>query len=75
MELHSNEFQHCIQQLLASPSVRVIGAITSPIYGHRVPFCDDITSRPEVSVWRITKKNRDAVYDEMLTKALSLAGV
>lgn len=31
MELHSNEFQHCIQQLLASPSVRVIGAITSPI--------------------------------------------
>ena len=75
MELHSNEFQHCIQQLLASPSVRVIGAITSPIYGHRVPFCDDITSRPEVSVRRITKKNRDAVYDEMLTEVLSLAGV
>ena len=75
MELRSNEFQHCIQQLLASPSVHVIGAITSPIYGHRVPFCDDITSRPEVYVRRITKKNRDAVYDEMLTEVLSLAGV
>ena len=75
MELHSHAFRQCILQLLASPSVRVIGAVTSPIYGHRVPFCDDITSRPEVSVRRITKKNRDAVYNEMLTEVLSLAGV
>ena len=36
MELHSAAFRKAVDALLASPDIAVFGAITAPIYGHRV---------------------------------------
>ena len=59
MELHSARFRDAVQALLRS-GVRVVGAITAPIYGHRVPFCDEVARCENVEVLRIKKSNRDA---------------
>jgi nucleoside-triphosphatase len=75
MELHSEAFQQAVRRLLSAPWARVVGAITSPIYGHRVPFCDDVAAQPQVSVRRITQKTRDAVREELLLEAVALARV
>ena len=64
MELHSTDFQNTIRSLLTK-GVRMIGSITAPIYGHRVPFCDEISETSGVEVYKLTKKNRDAVVDEV----------
>lgn len=45
---------------------RLVGAITAPIYGHRVPFCDEVASRPGVEVHKLTKKTRDGVVQGLL---------
>ena len=38
-----------------------------------IPFCDEVTARPHVSVRRITSKTRDAARELMLADALALA--
>ena len=73
MELHSAAFQAAVTRLLASPAEAVVfGALTAPIYGHRVPFCDAIAAHGRVSVDRITQKTRDAVR-EALQRRLKMA--
>ena len=73
MELHSAAFQAAVRRLLSDPSSRVIGAITAPIYGHRVAFCDEIAEADGVCVRKITQKTRGGVRDDMLLDARSLA--
>jgi len=75
MELHSNKFQAAVEKLLQHPSIHVVGSITAPIYGHRVPFCDYITNGYEmkkhsmrVEVMRIKKSNREAVTTDYLAR-------
>ena len=66
MELHSERFKEAIERLLTCEAVPVFGAVTAPIYGHRVPFCDMVTANARVvSVDRITKKNRDDVRTDV----------
>ena len=73
MELHSIAFQAAVRKLLVSQT-RVVGAITAPIYGHRVPFCDEVVAQPQVRVVeKLTQKTRDRVREEMLREALALA--
>eukprot|EP00929_Paragymnodinium_shiwhaense_P060715 TRINITY_DN30315_c0_g1_i1.p1 TRINITY_DN30315_c0_g1~~TRINITY_DN30315_c0_g1_i1.p1 ORF type:complete len:108 (+),score=32.59 TRINITY_DN30315_c0_g1_i1:454-777(+) len=67
MELHSKKFQEAVLKLLAK-RIRVVGAVTAPIYGHRVPFCDRLTSRANVEVYKITKANRDEVQRTLREK-------
>ena len=65
MELHSTKFSEQVRRLL-DEGVKLIGAITAPIYGHRVPFCDEISSLDGVSVFKLTKKTRDVVVEDLL---------
>jgi nucleoside-triphosphatase len=77
MELHSIAFSNRVRELLeqkSSPSSseattatnRLIGAITAPIYGHRVPFCDEVASRQGVELHKLTKKTRDGIVEGLL---------
>jgi nucleoside-triphosphatase len=50
----------------ATSNNRLVGAITAPIYGHRVPFCDEVASRPGVEVHKLTKKTRGGVVQDLL---------
>ena len=69
MELKSDAFKNAIEVLLRDPHRRVFGAITAPIYGHRVPFCDSITDKTDlVETHRIKKSNRDEVARVLLEK-------
>ena len=75
MELHSTKFQAAVEKLLHQPHVLVIGAITSAIYGHRVPFCDYITDGYKlkkhpmpVEVMRIKQSTRESVTIEYLQR-------
>jgi nucleoside-triphosphatase len=73
MELHSDGFKRAIESLLQRPcdgSLFVVGALTAPIYGHRVAFCDEVSAHSRVSVRRITKKTRDEVRQTMRREAL-----
>jgi nucleoside-triphosphatase len=63
MELHSERFRDRILELADDGSTRVFGAVTAPIYGHRVLFCDDLTAREEVRVTKIMKSNRGEVAE------------
>ena len=64
MELKSEKFKAAVVNLLNDEKSKVFGAITAPIYGHRVPFCDSITTRTEdVATHRIKKSNRDEVVN------------
>ena len=65
MELHSKQFPDHVRQLL-SRGVWLVGAITAPRYGHRVPFCDEIASHPLVQVHNLTESNRDEVVAGLL---------
>ena len=58
MELHSKRFQEQVMALL-DQGIRLIGAVTAPRYGHRVPFCDYICAQEGVHVFHLTKKTRD----------------
>jgi nucleoside-triphosphatase THEP1 len=75
MELHSTKFQAAVEKLLHQPHVMVVGAITSAIYGHRVPFCDYITDGYKqkkhpmpVEVMRIKQSTRESVTLEYLQR-------
>ena len=66
MELHSEAFSEHVRGLLAGTRQsstktisrnRLVGVITAPIYGHRVPFCDEVASTKGVEVHKLTKKS------------------
>jgi nucleoside-triphosphatase len=73
MELHSTAFSDRVRELLRIAGKdnntnrrRLVGAITAPIYGHRVPFCDEVATRDGVEVHKLTKTTRDRVLREVL---------
>jgi nucleoside-triphosphatase len=70
MELHSELFKARISELAADGHTRVFGAVTAPIYGHRVPFCDELTERSGVCVTKIKKSNRDEVAEALAAMLL-----
>ena len=45
MELKSEAFAARVEALLKR-GVKLVGAVTAPIYGHRVPFCDRVAATP-----------------------------
>lgn len=67
MELHSERFEVAVRKLLAegATGTRLIGALTAPIYGHRVAFVDEIAEQPHVLVHRLTQKTRDEASKRM----------
>ena len=64
MELKSDAFATRVEELLAR-GVRLVGAITAPIYGHRVAFCDRVSATRGVAVHKLTSKTRDGVTVEL----------
>ena len=64
MELKSEAFAKRVEELLAR-GVRLVGAITAPIYGHRVAFCDRVGATRGVAVHKLTKSTRDGVTAEL----------
>ena len=64
MELKSEAFATRVEALLAR-GVRLVGAITAPIYGHRVAFCDRVSATRGVAVHKLTSKTRDGVTTEL----------
>ena len=65
MELKSEAFATRVEALLAR-GVRLVGAITAPIYGHRVAFCDRVSATRGVAVHKLTSKTRDGVTAELM---------
>ena len=65
MELHSVLFQELVKRM-TNQNLRLVGAVTAPRYGHRVPFCDEISSLDNVKVYNLTKKTRDEVVENIL---------
>ena len=67
MELHSSAFRKRVNDLREA-GVKLVGAITSPIYGHRVPFCDELIERggKDIQVTRIKKSNRDGATGDVI---------
>ena len=72
MELHSAAFQTAVRRLVAEPRARVLGALTAPIYGHRVPFCDELAAQPHVTVHKLTQKTRDEVRARVQREVVAL---
>jgi len=64
MELHSAAFAELVKSLLGR-GARLLGAITAPIYGHRVPFCDHVSASAGVVVHKLTTKLRDGVVEQL----------
>ena len=64
MELKSEAFATRVEELLAQ-GVRLVGATTAPIYGHRVAFCDRVSATRGVAVHKLTSKTRDGVTAEL----------
>ena len=64
MELKSEAFATRVEALLAR-GVRLVGALTAPIYGHRVAFCDRVSATRGVAVHKLTKSTRDGVTAEL----------
>ena len=64
MELKSEAFATRVEELLAR-GVWLVGAMTAPIYGHRVPFCDRVSATRGVAVHKLTSKTRDGVTAEL----------
>ena len=64
MELKSEAFATRVEELLAR-GVRLVGATTAPIYGHRVAFCDRVSETRGVAVHKLTKSTRDGVTAEL----------
>lgn len=65
MELHYKEFPGHVRSLLEK-GVRLVGAITAPRYGHRVPFCDEVAAAAGLQVRSLKKSNRDNVLEGLL---------
>lgn len=70
MELKSLAFQKAMRRLLSMKNLPIVGALTAPRYGHRVPFCDEVAGLPEVAVHNIKKSNRDEVREHLLELAV-----
>ena len=76
MELHSEAFRTAVRNLLNgacddeydgnAPRIRLVGAVTAPRYGHRVAFCDWVTTQDGVQVHHLTKKTREQVTLDLL---------
>ena len=64
MELKSEAFATRVEELLAR-GVRLVGALTAPIYGHRVAFCDRVSATRGVAVHKLTSKTRGGVTAEL----------
>ena len=64
MELHSAAFAARVEELLKR-GTRLVGAITAPIYGHRVAFCDAVSASRGVETHRLTAKVRDEVVSAL----------
>ncbi len=69
MELHSAAFAARVEELLKR-GTRLVGAITAPIYGHRVAFCDAVSASRGVEVHRLTAKVRDEVVSTLEARLL-----
>ena len=69
MELHSAAFAARVEELLKR-GTRLLGAITAPIYGHRVAFCDKVSASRGVEVHRLTAKVRDEVVSALEAQLL-----
>ena len=67
MELHSKLFESHVRSML-DQNIRLMGAVTAPRYGHRVPFCDEVTSHDGVEVHNLTKKTRDEILESLIEK-------
>ena len=74
MELHSTGFKKAVEALLESPhkNLVVFGAITAPIYGHRVAFCDKVTSYKCVKTVRLKKSTRESVTEDYIAELKQL---
>lgn len=66
MELLSERFKAAVRGLLNVPSCRLVGALTAPIYGHRVAFCDEIVELEGICVHKLTAKTRNNVLENLL---------
>ena len=71
MELHSTAFAAHVREMIDASSndtasCRLVGAITAPRYGHRVPFCDEVSTMAGVEVHNLTKKTRNDVVEGLL---------
>ena len=69
MELHSAAFAARVEELLKR-GTRLVGAITAPIYGHRVAFCDAVSASRGVETHRLTAKIRDEVVSTLEAQLL-----
>ena len=69
MELHSAAFAARVEELLKR-GTRLVGAITAPIYGHRVAFCDAVSASRGVETHRLTAKVRDEVVSALEAQLL-----
>ncbi len=69
MELHSAAFAARVEELLKR-GTRLLGAITAPIYGHRVAFCDAVSASRGVETHRLTAKVRDEVVSALEAQLL-----
>ena len=69
MELHSAAFAARVEELLKR-GTRLLGAITAPIYGHRVAFCDAVSASRGVETHRLTAKVRDEVATTLEARLL-----
>ena len=69
MELHSAAFAARVEELLKR-GTRLVGAITAPIYGHRVAFCDAVSASRGVETHRLTAKVRDEVVSTLEARLL-----
>ena len=69
MELHSAAFAARVEELLEC-GTRLVGAITAPIYGHRVAFCDAVSASRGVETHRLTAKVRDEVVSTLEARLL-----
>lgn len=71
MELMSEAFRAAVSKLLRGKTP-IVGALTAPVYGHRVPFVDAIAARRDVEVTRMKPSTRQAATKEMLAKLSAL---
>ena len=70
MELKSPRFRDAVE-LLVKNRVKLLGAITAPIYGHRVPFCDKVSAMNGVEVFKLKKGTRDSVVGDLAKRLTS----
>ncbi|CEL97271.1 unnamed protein product [Vitrella brassicaformis CCMP3155] len=64
MELHSSLFWPAVKTALDS-SVPTLGTVPMPRYGHTIAEVESVKSRDDVVLYKLTKENRDAMFDEI----------